>query len=245
MRWLRRIFLVVVGGLVAAACSGGGESTTPTSTTTVSTITGDGPSTSSSAPPSGPTTIPPSGPMGVDWSSTTQVITLENGWTIQHCEGDAPIWCVDDGERTVKAFALYRFPIEVNETLLANPTVGGLAQWTGEVFSDLLQDRRVGCGEDYDFRQVPPEFTNFTGQEGVRYGFVGVTADGASAEATVAYATIHGRSLTIMLSEAYNEGGCVATEGPEMTVAQLNELAEFLDEVAAQSATPLPSQVGA
>ena len=231
---LRILPAVLALAVVVAACGGdtAGESTTttqpPTTTTTV-------PDTTTTPP-----TTTPTEPVVIDWLDRAMTVTLDGGWTVTHCEGDAPLLCVSrDGEIAGVLEWFIADPLSYDAYDPAADDETNLRAIATDFIGIFEQDRASGCGAEYGFEPIAPTAFDFGGNPGLAYGFQGVTAGGAPSEYNLQYSTLaHGR-LIFLVAAAYDEGGC---PGKDDTIsfdsAVLQEFQPHLEELLV--ASPLP-----
>jgi hypothetical protein len=145
----------------------------------------------------------------VDWSDPSRVLELDEGWTIQACEGDAPLLCVEEEGVHAGLVEGLAYPIEsypdLDPTADTDTNLGAVARGFLE---SLRSDRSDGCGADYDFQPIEPEPFVLANTPGMVYGFVGTTSSGDPSELILQYATIVGDQIVLIVAAAYDEGGC-------------------------------------
>ena len=201
-----RVFpLLLALGLFVAACGGdgadGGTTTSTTEPTTTSAPTTTAPTTT--------TTAPPASPMAIDWDDPAMTVELEDGWTVSHCEGSAPLLCVArDGELlgVVERFIADPHTYSAYDHEAADDT--NLRAVAADFVAAFEADRAAGCGEGYVLEPIEPQTFEWGGTPGLAYGFRGISENGTPSEYNLQYSTIsHGR-LIFLVAAAYDEGGC-------------------------------------
>lgn len=178
--------------------------------------------------------------LAVDLSPGGAAVSLDNGWTVQHCEGDAPFLCVRDSARTVLGTVEYAsYPID--DDLAAAVGEGRVLEALEAQATDrhewVARDRAAGCGEGYEYRGAPVTRTTVGGQPGVRFAFTGVV-DGREVERHRSYSTFHAGQLWILSAPASDPAGCMATDLAEFAPADLATFEPYLDRVVAGSELP-------
>lgn len=224
-----RIAATLLAALLLAGCTG--TAATPPDVPR--------PSPSRSEPP--PPASPVATPLTVDVAPGGDAVALGDGWSIQHCEGDAPLLCVRDADGTVRG--LVEMNVHPGSDAVAR------AEATGEVLPVLedvvaaqhtavAADRTAGCGEDYQYRAEPTVRTTVGGAPAVLYAFTG-TVDGVVVEAHRAWYTVHDELLWTVNAAAAAAGSCMADpELSEFTPEDLALVTPWLDRVVAGSELP-------
>ena len=179
-----------------------------------------------------------------DWRAPTRV-ALDDEWTLDDCEGDAPFVCVERNGETVGFLEIVEFPVEsfeqLREPLADGDEARALEVLAESFFRDLRDDRSLGCGEGYTVEPIEPRPVTTADGPALRYGLVGTTADGAAAERVVQYAAIRGETLVLLAANAYSADGCLASEGAEFHPDVLEAFEPVLDTVVFASPMPEPA----
>lgn len=170
--------------------------------------------------------------MAADWSNPF-AFDLPNGWTLTHCEGDAPMLCLLDGERHVGFLELgeYPLPAEAGDDARAY-----LDRHVQDFLDAMREDRAVGCPA-LSFEPTPPLEVEVGGQPGVRAGFRLVDDRGAEVERHVLYWTAVDDTVFSITAPAYAEGGCMEAMG-EFAPADLGLVTLFIDRIVADTTLP-------
>lgn len=229
----RRRIIPALLALAVAVAACGGDTTTSTTQTPVTTTTV--PDTTTTPP----TTVPTE-PTVVDWDDRDATVTLDGGWSLTHCEGEAPLWCVSrDGEVVGVLEYFIADPLSYDVYDLDADAETNLRAIAQNFIDAFVQDRAAGCGADYRFEPIEPKAFDFGANPGLAYGFRGVTADGAASEYNLQYSTLsHGR-LIFMVAAAYDEGGCPGKD--DLVSFDSSTLAEFQPHLEALlTSSPLP-----
>lgn len=219
--------------IVLAAC--GGDTAVDATTTTPPTTT-----TTVPDPTTTPPTTIPTEPVVIDWDDRDMSVALDGGWTVTHCEGDAPLLCVSrDGGLVGVLERVIADPFTYTTYDPAADDETNLRAIAADFISIFEQDRASGCGADYGFEPTEPTAFDFGGNSGLAYGLQGVTAGGAPSEYNLQYSTLaHGR-LIFLVAAAYDEGGCPGKDGLiSFDSATLGEFQPHLETLLASS--PLP-----
>lgn len=205
------------------------------------------PAPTATPPPAGtPTPSEPEAPgvdapIAVDLAPGGDAVPLDNGWTVQHCEGDAPFVCVRDGEGTLRGTVEYlAYPAsEAMTEAVANGTVAAaLEAMVEEQHAAIAADRAEGCGPTYDYRAEPVRLTTLrTGAPAAVYGFSGVV-DGDEIERQRSYFTVHDGQVWILSAPASDPEGCMATDLDEFTPTDLTRFEPYLERIVAGSQLP-------
>lgn len=176
-------------------------------------------------------------PVTADWTDHAVTVTLDNGWTVQRCEGDAPLLCVLDGSRIVGDIELAEYPAGDD---LASDAVGGALRARAEGFLDSMRtDRAEGC-PDFAFNAM--DVTDATAHEApaVRTGFSLTNGTGKEVERVVVHLAFHDRALWSINASGYvRDGGCLSDESQDFTPSDLRAFEPYLD--ALVEGTPLPT----
>lgn len=221
---LRRLAAVVIlAAFLLASCADGAD---------------DAGSTSTSTPPTAPSA--PSAPV-VRWGEDIGVVDLGGGWSLTDAEGNGPFTAVRLDGTTVGTIELVRFPIAtlpvVRDVVAGGGSPGdALLAHAAEYLAAFEDDRHTGCGPAYAFAPEPTRLVEGASSPLVHYGFRGGSP---VTERQLQWATISGDDLVLVTVSAYDDGGCLAREGHELTVEQLDALAARLG--AAVEASPLPA----
>lgn len=189
--------LVATAGLLLAACGGGADDAAP--------------------PPS--TTPPPS----IGWVDVATV-DLGGGWTVADGEGNAPTADVlRDGQR-VGIVELSVYPISSIPAIadrVRTDEKGALEAYVGDFLGSLPADRSQTCGAGYTVTPRAPEHIVLPDGPAVRYGFDGAVPGRPVTERVLQWGGIRGDVLVIVVVAAYDPESCIATDGGEMTTAEL------------------------
>ena len=219
---------LVLVAVLAAGCATTGDAVGTPSPTAPST-----PSPTPS-PTATPTTAEPE-PIVASWAQGAPDTELADGWVLRDCEGDAPVVCVHRDDELVGTVAYASYPPDgplvgatdgddVVEALRAHGTMR---------MQGLVEDRAIGCGEDYvgsvdDHVDLP-----VGGQPGVRSGFTAVQA-GEVVEHVVTYATLAEGRLWLLVAESAADGTCMGDSELELFApADLDAFLPILDRVVA------------
>ncbi|MGH8990476.1 MAG: hypothetical protein ACRDZ7_02985 [Acidimicrobiia bacterium] len=208
---------LVLGGL--AAC--GGDDTAapepaPATTTTAAATTVTGSATV------------------VDWTTAGLDVDIGDGFRARHCEGDAPLLCIERAGIPVGVLELLDFP--------AGEPPQSLEDRITDFYRTFTADRTQGCPPGYRFEGVAPEAAAVAGGEGLRYGFTGTFADGRPSEYTLAWMTRRGDVVTVLSAAADELDGCLPPEGAgHFTTATLEAAAAGLGRLVAGSRLPEPT----
>lgn len=232
----RIISVLVALAVLVAAC--GTDTVDDTTTTTPSTTTTTQPSTTTTQPPT-TTTVPASG-FVFDWDDRTASLELADGFTIAHCDGEAPLVCVARGGEVVGLLELF----------IADPNTYGafdpeaddetnLRSIAADFVDVFRTDRASGCGADYLVEELEPRTIRMGDSPALAYGFRGTFGDGTASEYNLQYATLsHGR-LIFLVGAAYDEGGCPGKDDlVSFDSATLQAFQPHLETLLAESAVP-------
>jgi hypothetical protein len=199
----RTPLLLLTLAVLVVAC---GADTVDETTTTQPTTTTTQPTTTTE--PTTTTTVPSAG--GVfDWDDRSASLDFGDGWTVGHCEGEAPLVCVSrDGDLVGVLELFIADPLTYTAFDPAADDERNLRA-IGADFVDAFQtDRASGCGADYVVEALEPRAIEMGGNPALAYGFRGALGDGSASEHNLQYATLsHGR-LIFLVGAAYDEGGC-------------------------------------
>lgn len=207
--------------LLLPAC-GGDDVATPEPATTTTT-----------AASSGNTPEPPGESLIVDWEALALDVDLGGGFHARHCEGDAPLLCIERTGVPVGVVELLDFSAGDHQPLEAR---------IADLYRTTAEDRAKGCPPGYRFEGVPPEPASVAGGDGLRYGFTATFADGRPSERTIAWMTQRGDVVTVLSAAADEPDGCLPPEGAgHFTVATLQAAAPGLERLVAGSRLPAPS----
>lgn len=147
-------------------------------------------------------------------------VDLGDGWTVQSCEGDAPLLCVSRNGSPAGIIELAVFPV-------SSFAIGGFQDAVAEgddrkalgfLATDFVRtfraDRSEACGVDYEIEPTPTEDATVLGQPGIRYGYR-AERNGALVEIQANHGTIVEGDVVLVNAPAYAAGpeGCVPPEG--------------------------------
>jgi hypothetical protein len=212
-----RIPAAFAAAVLLSACAGGGD--------------GD------ARPSPASTTSTAVAPVIVDWDALALDVDLGDGFHARHCEGDAPLVCIEQAGVPVGVVELLDFPAEDHRPL---------AERIDDLYRSTAADRAQGCPPGYRFQSMPPEPASVAGGEGLRYGFTGTLADGRPSERTIAWMVERGDVVTILSAAADEPHGCAPPEGAgHFTVATLTAAAPALERLVAGSRLPPPAVLDA
>lgn len=186
------------------------------------------------------TAAPQADPITVDLSPGGAAVPLENGWTVQHCEGDAPFLCVRDADGDVLGTVEYgSYPAsDAIARAVAEGTVAeALEAMAREQHTAIEADRARGCGSGYEYQPEPVQPTTIGGEPAAVYAFSGVV-DGREIERHRSYYTVHRGQLWILSAPASDPDGCMATDLGEFTPADLAIFEPYLERIVAGSRLP-------
>ena len=185
-------------------------------------------------PDPGTTTSVPGPPaVVVDWQAPGLDVDLGEGFHVRHCEGDAPLLCIERAGVPVGLVELLDFPAGDHQPL---------EERIGELYRSTVADRAQGCPPGYQFRTLPPQPVVVAGGEGLRYGFTGTFADGRPSERTIAWMLERGDVLTVIQAAADEPDGCLPPEGAgHFTTATLGAATSALERLVAGSRLPAPA----
>jgi hypothetical protein len=199
--------------LAAPACGGNDAATPRPATTTASTAA--------------------AAPVIVDWEAPGLDVDLGDGFRARHCEGDAPLLCIERAGVPIGVVELLDFPAGDDQTLHAR---------IADLYRKITEDRGKGCPPGYRFETEPPEPASVAGGDGLRYGFTGTFADGRPSERTIAWMIERNGVVTVLSAAADEADGCLPPEGTgAFTVATLEAAAAGLDRLVAGSRLPAPA----
>jgi hypothetical protein len=208
-----RLVLILLG---LAACSGNDTVTPEPAATTTATAT----ATATAKP------------LIVDWEDPGLDVDLGGGVRARHCEGDAPLLCIERAGVPVGVVELLDLPAGDHQPL---------GDRIADVYRTTKQDRAQGCPAGYWFEPVPPEPASVAGGAALRYGFTGSFADGRPSERTIAWMVDRGETVTVLAAAADEPDGCLPPEGAgHFTLATLEAAAPGLERLVAGSRLPAP-----
>jgi hypothetical protein len=168
-----------------------------------------------------------------DWTGPF-TIDLSNGWRVEHCDGDAPMLCVVDGDTHVGVIELAEFPLG---DAYDGDDSAYLDGHVASFLAEMRADRESGCAH-LDFEPEPTAEVEVGGAPGYRSGFVMTDDAGDVLERHIVYVAVHDGALFVVNAAAYDEGACLERLG-EFHVADLEILREYLDGIV--GSTPLPA----
>lgn len=187
-----------------------------------------------------PTSEPTSpGPITGSWAPGTPAAELGDGVTVTHCEGDAPLLCVADGDTHLGLLEhmTYDAPAELVDRTGAELDAV-LRDFAAQQLVDTRADRVAGCGPDHEVGGTEPVTTEVGGQQGLRWD-VTTTRGDSIVEQVVLWATVRGDRLDLVVATAAMADGCMASEFQFFAPAILDQLVPALDRYVA--GTPLPA----
>lgn len=178
-------------------------------------------------------------PIAVDFASGGATVTLDNGWRVGHCEGEAPFLCVSDGDRLLGSVEYGSYPLsdDLAVALAEGRLVEALEARIAEQHEAIAADRAIGCGPDYEYVALPAQRTTVGGEPAVVYGFSGVV-DGREVERHRSYFLVHAGQFWVVGAPASDPEGCMGTDLPEFAPADLVTFEPYLDRIVAGSELP-------
>lgn len=177
------------------------------------------------------TTVPES--LIVEWEARGLDVDLGDGFRARHCEGDAPLLCIERAGVPVGVVELLDFPAGDHQPLEAR---------IADLYRTTAEDRSRGCPPGYRFETVPPEPASVAGGDGLRYGFTGTFADGRPSERTIAWMVERGDVVTVISAAADEPDGCLPPEGAgHFTPGTLAAAASGLERLVVGSRLPPPA----
>jgi hypothetical protein len=219
----RHVALVAAGLILALAVAG---CTQPTAAN---------PPVASPTPTAPSPTPPPVAPIVVDLSPDGAPVMLDNGWTVQHCEGDAPLLCVRDGDGNVLGtveFNSYPATDDIAAALERDEVIAALERRVADQHTSIAADRAKGCGAEYEYLAEPIGNASVGGRPAVLYGFSGIV-DGREIERHRAYYTVHAGQLRVINAAASDPEGCMAGGVGEFAPADLATFEPYLVRIVA------------
>ena len=188
--------------------------------------------------PASPTPMPTTGeladPIDVDLRPGGSATTLGNGWTVRHCEGDAPLLCVRTGDGDVLGtveFGSYPLTDEIAQALESGNLFEALEERVAEQQEWVETDRAEGCGQEYAFHPEPARRTTVGGEPAVAYGFSGIV-DGLEIERHRAYYAVHDGQLWVINAAAAHPDGCMTLGMGEFLPVDLITFDPYLQAIA-------------
>lgn len=177
----------------------------------------------------------------VDWNARTARIH-DDRWTVEFCEGDAPVLCLENAEGQWGGVELSSWPVADLDVLEAAFAEGAtqaeaLAAYADDFLRIFEADRAEGCGATYEF--VPDTSTPISvdGRPGLRYGFRGVV-DGVTVEHVVGHAVLTDRTLHLFNAAGLADDGCLGREGEFPMEAFDADTIDLIGRIAAASTLP-------
>lgn len=178
--------------------------------------------------------------IAVELGSGGGPVTLDNGWVVQRCEGDAPLLCVLDAAGAtlgVVEFGSYPASDAIAEALARGTVMAALEARVAEQHAAIAADRAIGCGAEYEYRAAPVGHATVGQEPAVVYAFSGVV-DGREVERHRSYYTVHAGQLWVVTAAASDPEGCMATDLAEFTPADLVTFEPFLARIVAGTELP-------
>lgn len=166
----------------------------------------------------------------VRMNDPSQVATIEGGWTVSACDGEAPLLCVVKGGAVVGIIEMLRFPAASFDSV---DPAADLETNIAAVAADFLQaigaDRAAACGPDYRFEPLDIVPVAFADQPAFRYGYRGTMADGSPSELNLQFATITDDEIILVTAIAYDAGGCPGRD--DLAAFDTETLLDLEDEI--------------
>lgn len=177
----------------------------------------------------------------VDWTDSSKVLELGDGWTVAACEGDAPLLCVSKDGVAQGGVEAASYDLDSIPDIDPEDDVDTQLRALAEGFMQAIgTDRAEGCGPDYVFEPIEPTPFVLANLPGMVYGFVGTMPDGRPSELNLQYATVIDAQIVTVAAIAYDEGGCPGRDDlGGFTTESLVSFRPYLEEVFHES--PLPS----
>lgn len=191
-------------------------------------------------PPGEPDQPPGADAPIVDWVDSSKVVTLDDGWSISACEGDAPILCISRDGNPVGGVEALAYPVDTLDWYDQDASADENLAMLAEEFARVIgADRAQGCGADYRFAPFEAQPFVLANTPGISFGFTGKLADGSPSEMHLQYATIVDNRIVAIAASAYDEGACPGRdELSGFDTATLTEFRPHLERVLHES--PLP-----
>jgi hypothetical protein len=193
------------------------------------------------AQPGPPSASATASSLRIDWAQPNRT-ALPDGWRLTRCPGDAPLFCVDQGGRTVGSVEVLEYPLstlpDLATVLADRGEAAALEDHAERYVADFTAERTETCPPGYAVAGDPPRRLSAVDGLAVRYGFTGTLADGRPSEKTVQYAGLREDTLVLLSAIAEDPGGCVPPEGTSFTSAQLGAFAPILDRIVEASGLP-------
>lgn len=156
----------------------------------------------------------------VSFTADFAPVELPNGWLLRHCEGDAPILCIEEGDTTIGAVRLSAYPAEPGLDLAAH---------VEDLYDSLSAERAEICGPDYVVLPEPARLLQLDGDPAVRFAYT-ATRGGAPTERFIGVIVAAADARYSVVAEAYSEDACVAVDEVVFSPTDLDTFeAWFLD----------------
>ncbi len=177
----------------------------------------------------------------VDWASRTAHVPHDR-WTVEFCEGDAPVMCLTDADGAWGGIELSSWDtadLDVLEAAFADGATAAeaLDAFAEEFLTTLRADRAEGCGPEYQFTPDASTSTTVAGLPGLRYGFRGIVR-GETVEHVVGHAVITDGTLHLFNASGLADDGCLGREGEFPMEAFDAETVDLIGRIAAASTLP-------
>ena len=192
-----------------------------------------------------PTTADEPRVVRVDWLDPSLSVDLGGGYTLQHCEGAAPVHCLTKDGVPAGLLELASYPLTSLDALTKARARGervALEAHVDDFLTSFRADRRQGCGPEYVVTPEPVRFVDAPDGLLASYGFRGAPGDGAApTERTLQWAGLRGSNLELVSISAFDPTSCVES-GSEGTISELQEVETRLRQLV--EGNPLPVEVG-
>ena len=217
------VAVAVAAGALLAACGGGDDASREAApTSTITSMPGD---------------VAAGEAISVDWTTRTIEPAEVDGWTLEPCEGDAPLVCLSrGGGEATGAVELSEFALSSFTALEDKRGLDALEALADDAVTALAADRKEGCGVDYAVEADETVPQQVLGTDGLRYGWT-ATVDGEVVERNVSYAAIVGPTVYLLVAGALEPDGCMERLS-EFRVDDLDDARPVLDRIAAGSQPP-------
>lgn len=222
---------LLVIAVILAACSGASPDAGPSPTPPTPAPT--------PAPTDGAGVPDTDAPIVASWDIGAPGVELPDGSVAVHCEGDAPLLCIERDGAAVGLLELFDYELTPEfEAAAADDLDAALRAWADEHLEWVKSDRAAGCGDGYTFEAEPTRSTRLGMLPALQVGFTG-TEGGVVTEHVRLWSTVAGGKRWIVTAQAASPDGCMASD--ELLVfepAVMARMLPILDRVVAGTLLP-------
>lgn len=264
---LLMVFLMILAGCTTPGATPDQPTAAPTSAAEPTGQPTAGPTAEPTMPPteppatSEPENLPPPDPSMLGQRNLFALLVGDTfapeGWSVEPCEGDAPMLCVrneaggvvggtalsiyeietlPDFQRMLDEAGVESRPVNVSDAAERAALIEALNAFVEGYHAIIGADREAEYGDRVSYEELPTEEVSFGALPALRYGFAGVAEDGSVFERWVSIVAFDGDLMYILVAFFRPD----ETPGQFFTDEDLTAFLPHLDTLAAGMRVPLP-----